>query len=158
MSEPLVLHSTFIVAHSAMAESEEELLAQVYERMTHAMAYELARIIPDAKGGLILTPLTFTINDDDQLGAARVAGTINATRLPDPSEGMFYLSGGRMDGRQIRVGDPAPEWYRIPWVPPVSIYSTEPSLILEYRRVRGATAYRFVEEVRMPSPLGERAG
>lgn len=149
--QPLVLHSTFMVPLSTMGDSEDDVLAMVRERMTCAMADELAKVMYDAKGGLILSPITFTINTDDQLDAARVAGTVNATQLPDPSEGMFYLHGGRMDGRQIRVGDPAPEWYRIPWVPPVSIYSPEHGLILTYRRVSGATAYRFVEEDRMPS-------
>lgn len=147
MNGPQVLHSMFIVPLSTLGDSEDDVLAMVRERMTYAMADKLANALSDAKGGLILSPITFTIDIDDQIDAVRVAGTVNATRLPDPSDDLFYLYGGRMDGRSIRVGDPAPERYRIPWVPPVSIRSPGPSLILEYRRVLGTTAYRFVGEV-----------
>lgn len=143
---PLVLHSEFLMSHAQMADGEDELMRQVKDRMRQELAYELSEKLIETPAGMILSPTTWTINDDDSLGAARIAATINAYPLPAVGRGGFSLHGGKMHGRGIFVGDPAPERYLLPWVPPVTVMGTGRGLLLTYRRLPGLPVYEFESE------------
>lgn len=145
--EPQILHVNFLMGHEEVA-VEADLLAEVKIRVVRQMAEQLAEQLYDAKGGVILSPVTFTVNVDEVIGADRIAATVNLQRLPDPLDGEYVLHGGQMHGRIVRVGEPAPRYYRIPVVLPVSVYSTRGPVTLEYELVPGgARAYRFVREL-----------
>ena len=145
--EPQALHVNFVASHQEFGDDEPKMLDFIKERIVYTMANELAKVLYDSPGGVVLTPVTFTINDDDLIGATRVVATVNAQRLPDPDEPFMRLRGGRMHDRVIRVGTNPPSTYLIPYVAPVSYYSQGPSsLILEYRRMPGTTLYDFVRD------------
>ena len=150
--EPQVLHGQFLLSDQEMIASNGAIEDLAKRHMTAVFADALAPLLVELKGGAVLSPLTWTINKDMWIGVYQLAGTINVQQLPDPDEGMFYLRGGPMDGRLVRVGDPAPKRYDIPIVLPVHVSWTigtdagATAKYCEYRRIPGTTGYEFVRQ------------
>jgi hypothetical protein len=152
--EPQVLHSVF--RYEDMGIPDDVVIAEVKQRAAHVLAEGLAEQLTQAKGGSIFSPVTYMINEVAP-GSFRIDAMVNYQRLPDPENDEYRLQGGRMHGRVIRVGSPAPAIYRLPVMLPVQVmaYADLTALselglghtILEYRHIPGTQAYEFVRDV-----------
>ena len=141
--EPQVLHATFRLSQAEIAGAGDAIIGEAKLRMAEILARKLMEALMESPGGAIYSPVTFTIRPED-FDLTRVTGTINVQRLPDPDTGEFLLHDGPLNGAIIRVGSPAPKFYRLPLVRPVSVAPTHSESIAEYERVEGVQAYRFV--------------
>ena len=150
--EPQVLYGQFRISDAEMDRAGDGLVDEVKQRIARMLADKLADNLMECRGGAIYSPVTFTIRPDD-FDMTRIVGTVNAQRLPDPETGEFRLIDGPLHNAIVRVGDPPPSIYRIPYARPLTVAYTDDSgkasvPILEYERVKGVQAYRYAGEVR----------
>jgi hypothetical protein len=124
---------TFRVSQFVAAEVPDEI---VKPYMLRVIGEALADQLAAAPGGLVIGPLNWSTRAD-RMGR-NIMAWAHVDRLADPEGGTYTLIGGPLDGQDldgqdIGVREPASRIMRVPWVRPVGVMWSGPSVVLEYR-------------------------